>query len=825
MDWRLNRSILKMKKNILIPSNGVLVISEQNQPCLIRKTKFEQNSLKVMVEILSTGDFSWRWWKDLKCGLRPGMYVKDSPYSRTRKAIGEGVVLKLRTIHEKIQALIDFYEEGKIIWIPHERLVPIRSVEQLFRSKKVIDQKQGERFRLKCLARALEAWNENTGSLSSMEIDPLPHQIHLVHHILRSGNLNWLIADDVGLGKTIEVGMLLSALTQRGNFRRILILLPSGLVKQWKEEMRFKFGMNDFRIYGTDFNIDYPDDWKMYNHVIGSIDLFKKENHLVKLLQAGSWDLVVFDEAHRLSRRQYGMKMNVTERYRLALAMRQKSDAILLLSGTPHQGMQDKFEALLELLRPDLKKEIKMLSLNSTIISEMIIRNQKSKVSDNEGKLIFKGKETRAVQIEVGDLEKEFDKKIQIYLRKGYQKANELGQKGLAIGFVMAVYRKLATSSIAAIQNALIKRLERLDSYEQEQTQIYSEEDEIEDERFLGEWEESLSTKKDAFFEGERESLKELISKANLITINDTKLKAFLEEIISSIHQQDPNQKTLIFTEYRATQSYIFKALEERYGQGSVVVINGSQSFQEREISIAKFENECSFLVSTEAGGEGINLHRNCHIMVNYDLPWNPMRLVQRLGRLYRYGQKKKVLMFNLYSPNSFDSMIINLMYDRIQSVVESMSMVGNEYNELLADEILGEFVETVDVVNILEKSQKFNLSQTKEEMAEAISSAEEAVKKHREIFEQAIGFDSESMKDEISLSLEHAKAFADGMLPLLRIQITQKTQRDEVYHLNLPVEVIHAVPELRSQNIRITFNRDLASRYKGIEMFDLLHP
>ena len=194
-------------------------------------------------------------------------------------------------------------------------------------------------------------------------------------------------------------------------------------------------------------------------------------------------------------------------------------------------------------------------------------------------------------------------------------------------------------------------------------------------------------------------------------------------------------------------------------------------------MSIEKFESEGSFLISTEAGG-GNNLHRNCHIMVNYDLPWNPMRLVQRLGRLYRYGQKKKVVMFNLYSPNTFDSMIVNLMYERIQSVVESMSMVGKEYNELLADEILGEFVESMDVANVLERSQNFNLTQTQEEMAEAISSAEEAVKKHREIFEQAIGFDSESMKDEISLSLEHAKAFTDGMLPLLRIRITQKLKQ-----------------------------------------------
>ena len=242
--------------------------------------------------------------------------------------------------------------------------------------------------------------------------------------------------------------------------------------------MRFKFGMNDFRIYGTDFNIDYPDDWKLYDHVIGSIDLFKREEHFRKLLQAGTWDLVVFDEAHRLSRRQYGMNLNVTERYKLALTMRKKSDSIILLSGTPHQGLQDKFEALLELLRPDLKKEIGMLSLNPSIVSEMIIRNQKSKVSDNEGNLIFKGKETRAVKIEVGDLENCLTAKSKITFRRGYQKALRTWSKKV-IGFVMSVYRKLATSSIAAIRNALIKRFERLDSEEESINSIYYEEDDI----------------------------------------------------------------------------------------------------------------------------------------------------------------------------------------------------------------------------------------------------------------------------------------------------------------------------------------------------------
>ena len=205
------------------------------------------------------------------------MWVQEIPFSRTRRPLGEGVVLETRKIGGRDQVLVEYYHSGKRIWIPYENLKAIKGVQQRFALGNLGKSGEAERFRLRSLAYALEMWNQNTGSLSRLDIDPLPHQIHLVHHILASGNLNWLIADDVGLGKTIEVGMLLAALEQRGLFRRILLITPAGLVRQWQEELHHKFGMSDFEIYGADFQINNPRHWKMHEHVIGSIDRFKSE--------------------------------------------------------------------------------------------------------------------------------------------------------------------------------------------------------------------------------------------------------------------------------------------------------------------------------------------------------------------------------------------------------------------------------------------------------------------------------------------------------------------------------------------------------------------
>lgn len=811
-----------MSTKVGVPVKGAWV-SVNGELGIARSTRKNGSEVYLEIRLVTSGRHRWVNLRDVRGGFQPGMEVQDVPLSRTRKSLGEGVVLTTRRIGTRDQVLVDFLESGRPIWLPFENLRRIKSPSQRLILGETGNPGSAERFRLRCLAFALEMWNENTGSLSRLDIDPLPHQIHLVHHILRSGNLNWLIGDDVGLGKTIEVGMLLAALEQRGDFRRILIVTPAGLVRQWQEELHYKFGMSDYQIYGTDFEVNNPQHWKLHDHVVGSIDRFKSERHLEILLQAGVWDLVVFDEAHRLSRRQWGGKYDASERFRLAAKLRTTTDAMLLLSGTPHQGMQDKFQAILELLRPEWKDQIDKLPLNPEILRDMVIRNHKADVTDTAGKFIFQGTMTRAIRVPSSPQIEEFDQRLRIYLMEGYSAGKKRGRQGLAIGFVMTVYRKLAASSIAAIQMALERRLNKLiGEYEAFQG---SDNDQVEeDERFSGEQEELSETPDDEFFEGEIKMLRRLLNSASEARTEDWKLRSFLNDLVPQIESQRSNEKVLIFTEYRATQEYIRHFLERHYGQGSVLLIHGSQDYREREQAIRDFEATGRFLISTEAGGEGLNLHRECHVMVNYDLPWNPMRLVQRVGRLYRYGQKKRVVVFNLLAPDTFDARIVTMMYDRISQVVNDMSSVGREFNHGLGDEILGELADMLEVESILEEASQVGIRRTQERIDEALRRARDAVKKQQELFQYAAGFESDEFGHQLSVNIEHVRAFIEGMVRCLNINVANTTYGGRVLDLRLPEEIQDLI-EYPRRSMRITFDREIAARNPNVQMMDLDSP
>ncbi|HEJ5593198.1 TPA: DEAD/DEAH box helicase [Pseudomonas aeruginosa] len=676
-------------------------------------------------------------------------------------------------------------------------------------------------MRLRMLAHAIKVWNENTGALSHLEIEPLPHQIHLVHHIIASGNYNWLIADDVGLGKTIETGMLLHALRQRDLIKRILLVTPAGLTKQWQEELYHKFKIEDFEIYGEDFFINEPRQWKMHDCVIGSMDRLKQEGHLESLLQAEPWDLVIFDEGHRLSRRQYGQKLDSSERYDLAKSLRSQTEHMLLLSATPHQGMQDKFVALLELLRPERRTDLMALNIKPEILHDMVFRNHKADVTDAEGNFIFQGKITSALQVPSSKESIEFDKTLQDYLRKGYDAGEALGRTGNAIGFVMTVYRKLAASSAAAIHRALCNRLQRL--LDDEANGLSDEEPR--DQRYLGELEEQFTSDAREFFAGEVQLLKDLIAEAAALKANDLKLKLFIEDIIGKIHAANADEKVLIFTEYRTTQNYLREALADHYGSDQVELINGSMQHAERREAIKRFEEQGGFLISTEAGGEGINLQSKCHVMVNYDLPWNPMRLVQRIGRLYRYGQKKKVVVFNIQQTDSLDQNIVDLMYERIDSVVTDLAEIQrHEFNEGLKDEILGQLAELIDVEDILQEATKLGIDRTRERIDEALKQARTAAAKQRELFAHAATSDPNELRDELEITVDHLYSFVLGMFDQLGIEVAERSHKERLLRIRLSEQVMRdmGLSPKASRRMDVTLDRMLAANRPDTHMLDL---
>jgi ERCC4-related helicase len=687
---------------------------------------------------------------------------------------------------------------------------------------RVVD--HGERFRLRLLAHGLENWNHLTGSLDRLDVDPLPHQIQLVHRILSSGNYNWLIADDVGLGKTIEVGLLLAALKRKGQARRVLILAPAGLTRQWQDELRFKFDQI-YEIYGRDFTIGLAEHWKIHDHVIVSFDQAKREDHLVNFRKAEAWDIVIFDEAHKLTRYASGER---AQRYRLAETLRLQTDALLLLSGTPHQGYADRFRALLELIRPDLKPQIHTLDVHPEIVGEMILRNRKTEVTDADGKFIFKGTQIQRVPVEPSVETQRFQGLLNDYLQRGY-KAGAAGGEARAVGFVMTTYRKLASSSIAAIERALLLRLERLSGAVTDVTAWPVENLNLDDLSEGGDDQDDLAasasvTTAQEFFAFEKDLIEQLLTLAAAIRRSDEKLRMFLDDVIEPLIVRD--KKLLIFTEYRATQAYLKSALEERFPSSGIALINGSMSLDEKLANIEAFDSHNQFLISTEAGGEGINLHHFCHVMVNYDLPWNPARLVQRIGRLYRYGQLETVVVINLHARDSFDNYAIDLMLQRVMQIVRDMAPVGSEYNERLYAEILGEVLENLDLASVLHSATEMEIARTREQVEEALERARKARELEEDIFAHAASFEADALRGTLGFTMQHVDLFIRSMLPFVGTSLTVTRQKGKILEIRLPENLRGKFPEFAQRTlVNITTDRRLAQRLKEIVLLDFESP
>jgi hypothetical protein len=770
-----------------------------------------------------TGKEEWVGLADIESGLQIGWTVQDIPCSTTRRTLGVGRVVARRALGGREQILVQLDEDGRSIWLPFENLRRLMDVRMRFERAATRVSDHAERFRLRFLAHALENWNQLTGSLDRLDVDPLPHQMQLVHHILSSGNLNWLIADDVGLGKTIEVGLLLAALKRKGQARRVLVVAPAGLTRQWQDELRYKFDQI-YEIYGRDFTATQAEHWKIHDHVIVSLDLAKRDDHLLKFQQAGGWDVVVFDESHKLTRYSSGER---AQRYRLAEALRHQTDALLLLSGTPHQGYADRFRALLELVRPDLRPQIQALDVYAEIVGQMILRNRKSEVTDADGNFIFKGTQIHRVAVEPSAETQKFQQLLNDYLKRGY-KVGESGGMARAVGFVMTTYRKLASSSVAAIERALRLRLERLSGVPSGSPQRRNDDLNLDDLSQGGDDQDDLAatvTNRQEFFAFEKDLIEQLLSSAAVIRRGDEKLIMFIVHVIKPLIAE--NKKLLIFTEYRATQTYIQAALAEQFPEaGEISLINGSMSLDEKLEAIEAFNDRSRFLISTEAGGEGINLHRSCHVMVNYDLPWNPARLVQRIGRLYRYGQQETVVVFNLHARDSFDNYAIDLMLQRVMQIVRDMAPVGSEYNERLYAEILGEVLDTVDLASILQSATAMEIERTREQIDEAIARAERARELEQDIFAHAVSFEADALRGTLGFTMQHVDMFIRSMLPFIGASLTAARHNSKMLEIRLPEDLRGRFPEFAQRTVvNVTTDRRLAQRFKDIVLLDFEAP
>lgn len=579
------------------------------------------------------------------------------------------------------------------VWLPASNVV-IHVPESSIRPLEHTDLPSGDEITFVVAAARIADTLATDQLLAPLEstVIPLPHQIHALSRAMTGDRIRYLLADEVGLGKTVEAGLVLRELKLRGLVERVLVVAPAGLVNQWVAEMRTHFS-EEFhllipgelaalrRLHGVD---DRENIWRRWDQVVCPMDSVKpvetrrgwsrerteayNRERFVDLITAG-WDLVIIDEAHRLS----GSTEQVA-RYKLGEALAQAVPYLLLLSATPHQGKTDGFRRLMAFLDSD--EFIDEESVDRDRVSPYVIRTEKRIAIDAEGNPLFKPRYTQlvAVQWQAGheDQRALYDA-VTEYVREGYNQA--MAEKNTAVGFLMLLMQRLVSSSTRAIRAALERRLEVL-HIPNEQLTLFPE-DIGEDWAELDsqeQMEEILTTRLKAL-KNERQEVELLLSAARKCEARgvDAKAQALLDWMYKLQQEEnDPEIKFLVFTSFVPTQEMLKEFLSQRGFK--VVCLNGSMGLDERQAVQKAFAREARVMVSTEAGGEGLNL-QFCHVVFNYDLPWNPMRLEQRIGRVDRIGQTQIVRALNFALDGTVELRVRKVLEQKLATILEEFGV------------------------------------------------------------------------------------------------------------------------------------------------------
>ena len=538
-----------------------------------------------------------------------------------------------------------------------------------------------------------------SGLLSSLAsgVIPLPHQLHVLNRAMERNTIRYILADEVGLGKTIEAGMVIRELKARGLIRRILVVCPTGLVTQWASEMQEKFHEKFHVILPSDFDTirrltDNEDVYGQYDQVISPMDSIKplekragwtdekvekyNEERIYSIINSG-WDLVIIDEAHRVA----GSTSEVA-RYKLGHLLSQASPYLLLLSATPHNGKTEPFLRLVRLLDKEAFPNAR--SIVKEQVAPYLIRTEKREAIDNNGNKLFKNRITHLVLLnwdERHTMQRELYQLVTAYVSKTYNKALRNRKKNMCLIFLLIIMQRMVTSSTAAVRQSLERRLEvlknqatRLSSLTEEEIAELDIEDNVEEAL------EAISLDNDK----EIAELEHIISVAKQAEYQHTDVKVEkLLSIIDGILCEDTSQKIIIFTEFMATQEYLKRILVSK--DYSVSILNGSMSIEERNDALHEFRDKTSIFISTDAGGEGLNLQFS-NIIINYDLPWNPMKIKQRCGRADRIGQTRDVQIYNFIVEDTVENRVREVLEEKLSVILKEIGV--DKYSDVLDSEV-----------------------------------------------------------------------------------------------------------------------------------------
>ncbi|MBX3394308.1 MAG: DEAD/DEAH box helicase family protein [Phycisphaerae bacterium] len=726
------------------------------------------------------------------------------------------------------------------------------------------------------LALAIEAEElplmESAAVLTSAKVDLLPHQVVLVHRMANARPRRFLVADEVGLGKTIETALILRELASRGELQRALMIVPAGLVENWRRELNDVFNL-DFEVFGSEGDVSdrKSNAFAKHNRMIASIDTLKRPQRLRRIKEAPVWDLVVFDEAHHLSVYKSGRKSTKTQNYKLAEAMREHSRDLLLLSATPHQGDHYRFWMLVRLLDPSLFEDESDMVDNRHRLNAVVIRRTKADACDARGGPLFARRQVHTEAFSLSDTEKVFYSALSDYLNEGYALAEQLGGKSRALGFVMTIFQKIAASSFSAVRATLRKRLLMLtlqEAIERDEAldvdgrnrALDEARDQIRDlhglpadaigraqvDQILADLKVQLLRKRDESFEfvkapesmddseaaaamtdetaasmvlvalpEERRRIRELLDRFPPQT--ETKTTVLLGAL-EQLWKLNPQEKVVIFTTYLGSIDSLRTAIEWKFPGKRVEVLKGGDhgaktAAQKR---FKRPDGPC-VLLTTAAGREGINL-QFARVLFNHDLPWNPMDLEQRIGRIHRYGQEHTAQVYNLVAADTIEGQIFLLLEDKLREIATALGKVDDQGQiaEDLRSQILGQLGSRLSYDKLYQDALRDpSLQRTKEELEVAMSNASLARHVVFELFQDLEKFNlGEYQKfDDKGEGMRRLVAFVQRASALFGGQFVSKD--DTRYVLIDPDKA----------ETPFTTDRDEALREENVELLGLEHP
>ena len=565
-------------------------------------------------------------------------------------------------------------------------------------------------------------------AVHTSNVEPLPHQITAVYEaMLPRQPLRFVLADDPGAGKTIMAGLYIRELIMRADARRIVIVAPGSLVEQWREELFEKFGL-EFRVFTRDLEAATPsgNPFEDIDHLIVRLDQMARNEELQEKLCAAGWDLVVFDEAHKLAAHFFGNKMQKTGRFKLAEKLGAQTRHLLLMTATPHSGKEEDFQLFLSLLDSDRFYGKFRDGVHKVDCSDLIRRMVKEKLVKFDGTPLFPERKAYTVNYQLSDLEAALYEAVTDYVKTEMGKADQLdGKRKGSVGFALTSLQRRLASSPEAIFQSLKRRRERLER------RLREEKIGARGQKLLAETLIDVPEDEDDFNAEEQETMEEtLVVQATASqTIAELEGEIFILQTLeqqakglvasgkdrkwdelSRILQNEPQmrdaggrmRKIIIFSEHRDTLNYLHEKIAGVLGShGAIVVIHGAVHRDDRRKAQELFRSDPDIrvLVATDAAGEGINL-QNANLMVNYDLPWNPNRLEQRFGRIHRIGQQEVCHLWNLVAKETREGDVYFRLLEKLQVVSEALK--GEVFN------VLGEVFDGISLKDLLMEAIRY---------------------------------------------------------------------------------------------------------------------